>query len=277
MITWSAHRPTLKVNKYGLAVVSWTNASGRRKHTLAWGAVNARTPSSEVPQVRFKLDYSGGWGSFGGGYWRRVRNACTRYTGPPLSHLVYACDARDGSYWALQTWRREELDGGWTGRPRQQAAELHLSHWRGSLPVLHVRMDWAYRRYDRLFGYLSYRSSRVYGFSATGRGNPLDTYGRNVYVDVHDPPWGSGWYRFNSGLTHNPDGNFCIGMYTLYGRTQPAKGDEYRATVMGPGVTPIVEWKGAAPGPYNALVQAEDSTYEHSFITDASDSCLATS
>ena len=71
MITWGAHHATLKVNRHGVAVVSWTTSSGARKHTLAWGAINARTPSRSVQQVRFRLDYSGGWGSFGGGYWRR--------------------------------------------------------------------------------------------------------------------------------------------------------------------------------------------------------------
>ena len=276
MITWGAHRPTLKVNKHGVAVVSWTTSSGARKHTLAWGAINARQPSKSVPQVRFRLDYSGGWGSFGGGYWRRVRNACTRYTGPRLADLVYACDAPDGSYWALQAWRRRLSDGGWVGTRKQESKELHLSHWRGGLPGLHIHMDWAYRKYYRLFGYLGYDGMRVYGLSATGRGNPLDGYGRNVYVDVHNPPWGRGWYRFNSGLTHNPDGNFCIGMYALY-RRPPAMGDAYRATVMGPGVTPIVTWSGAAPGRFNPLVEAADGQIERAFISNPSDTCLRTS
>jgi hypothetical protein len=276
MITAGAAQPKLKVNRFNLAVVSWTDSHGSRHHALAWGAVNARPPSRTTKQVRFKLDYSGGYGSFGSGYWRHVRNYCTRYTGPPLTHLVYACDAPDGSHWALQTWRRELPDGGWPGNTRQESKELHLSHWRGQLPRLFVDRDWIYSgRYDHLFGFLRYRTIPVYGFSATNTGNPQDTYGRNIYVDVHDPPWGRGWYRFNSGLTHRPDGVFCMGMYALYGRTHPAKGDAYRATVMGPGVTPIMSWTGAAPGPYNRALDLVKNAEQQSFTTRA-DTCYAT-
>lgn len=276
MITRGAVHPTLKVNSHNLAVVSWTDSARRAHHTLAWGAVNALAPSQDISQVRFHLDYSGGWGSFGSGYWRRVRNACTAYTGPPLAHLVFACDGADGSFWALQTWRRELRDGGWPTTGIQLAPELHLSHWSGPLPDLFVDTDWIYHgRFDHLFGYLTYDGQPVYGFSSTTTGAPLDTYGRNLYVDVHNPAWGSGWFRFNSGLTHRPDGVFCLGMYALYGRTQPAKGDEYRATIMGPGVTPILQWTGPAPGPYDRTVDLQKNLEQKSFTTPA-DSCWHT-
>jgi hypothetical protein len=276
MIAFGVAKPTLKVNNHGIAVVAYTDSAGRRRHVLAWHAVNARTPSRTVPQVKFKLDYSGGYGSFGTNYYRKIHQACGRYHGPALAHLVFACDAPDGSHWALQTWRRLLPDGGWPANPRQHAKELHLSHWTGNLPKLFVDTDWIYGgRYDHLFGYLRYAGSAVYGFSATGRGNPLDGYGRNVYVDVLNPAWGRGWYRFNSGLTHRPDGVFCLGMYALYGRTHPAKGSEYRATVMGPGVTPILSWKGAAPGRYNPAKDAQKNAELRSF-TSPSDTCYAT-
>jgi hypothetical protein len=88
MLTWSARNVTLKVNHYNLAVVSWIDPTGGAHHLLAWGAINALAPSQEVPQVRFHLDYSGGWGSFGTGYWKKVRNTCGPYDGPPLAqHL----------------------------------------------------------------------------------------------------------------------------------------------------------------------------------------------
>lgn len=257
MITAGSTDPTLIVNRYGLARVSYTDRYGHRHHVLAWGAINARTPSLSVRQYAFKLDYSGGYGSFGTGYWARMHNACTRYTGPPLSHLVFACTASDGSYWAIQAWRRELRDGGWTGTWRQQALELHLSHWRGPLPHLFGDTRWLNSgKYDEVFGYLSYGGAGVYGFSSTPGGSPLDTYGRNVYIDTLNPRWGHpGWYRFNSGLTHRSAGNFCLGMYALYGRTYSANGDAYRLTVMGPGVTPIVQWEGRSPGTYNATTE----------------------
>src|SRR5207248_1952026 len=117
-------------------------------------------------------------------YWRRVHNHCGPYTGPPLAKLVVACDAPDGSHWALQAWRRELPDGGWPANTRQREMELHLSHWRGQLPRLFVDTDWIYNgQYDHLFGFLKYRTIPVYGYSATSTGNPEDTYGRNIYVD----------------------------------------------------------------------------------------------
>ena len=141
--------------------------------------------------MRFKVNYSDGWGtSFGAGFSGHAVNACTPYTGPVLTHVVVACDAPDGSFWVLQKWRRALPDGGWTPTAAQDAPEFHLSHWSGDLPELVVDTDWIYGgRFDHIFGYLHYRDSGVYGFSATNVGNPLDSYGRNLYVDVHDPPW----------------------------------------------------------------------------------------
>ena len=52
----------------------------------------------------------------------------------------------------------------------------------------------------------------VYGFSSTPRGNPLDSYGRNIYVDTFDSAYGKGWHRENSFLTHHRGhtlGDFC--------------------------------------------------------------------
>jgi hypothetical protein len=273
MIDWGAHHPKLIVNRYGLARITYTSHAGRLVHVLAWGAVNARTPSASAKQVRFHLDYSGGYGSFGSGYWARMHNACGRYTGPPLHHLVFACTARDGTYWALQTWRREERDGGWPNDTRQGAKELHLAHWSGSLPKLFVDTSWlSSGRYDEVFGYLRYGGSGVYGFASTNHGSPTDTYGRNVYVDTLNPAWGRGWYRFNSALTHRTHGNFCVGMYALYGRTHPANGAEYRMTVMGPGVTPIVQQNLLSPGRYSQAVHAKKYREMLSF-TPAGDPC----
>jgi hypothetical protein len=275
MIGWGVHHPKLIVNRYGIARVTYTDHTGRVVHVLAWGAVNARTPSQSVKQVKFKLDYSGGYGSFGAGYWHRMHNYCGRYTGPPLHHLVFACTARDGSYWALQTWRRELRDGGWPNSVRRHAKELHLSHWTGKLPKLFADTSWLKAgKYDEVFGYLRYGGAGVYGFNSTNVGAPLDGYGRNVYLDTLNPAWGRGWYRFNSALTHRSHGNFCIGMYALYGRTHAANGVEYRMTVMGPGVTPIVQKNLNAPGKYSKTVWAK-KYHELASFTPAGDPCRA--
>src|SRR5438128_1018959 len=80
-------------------------------------------------QFAFRLDYSGGWGTFRRDYWRTFRNVCRPYTGPPLAWFVAACTAPDGSYWALQSWQRMLPDYGLAPAPAQAVWELRLSHW----------------------------------------------------------------------------------------------------------------------------------------------------
>jgi hypothetical protein len=113
-------------------------------------------------------------------------------------------------------------------------------------------------KYDHLYGKFSYRDQAVHGFGNNGVGNPTDSYGRNIYVDSLDPrAWTTGyrqagdWMRFNGFLAHNPRGNFCAGVFpNMFGRGPAGRGSAYRATAMGPGVTPIVMWEGPGPGRY---------------------------
>jgi hypothetical protein len=225
----------------GRALVSY-RSGGSERHAIAWGAINARQPNPRIPQVAFHLQY--GYGADRGG-------ACLPYTGPPLVLLVAACDAPDGSYWALQSWQRLLPDYGGT----HGAWELHLSHWSGPLPQLEVWEDWVYGgRFQHLFGRFTYRGQGVYGFRSTPRGNPLDAYGRNLYLDTFDSAYGHGWHRENGFLAHKPTGTFCYGFFP-HGSHPIGAGKAYRLTVEGPGVTPIVSWSAPSPGPYN---RAED-------------------
>ena len=89
----------------------------------------------------------------------------------------------------------------------------------------------------------------MYGFRSTSSGAPLDTFGRNVYVDTFDSRYGSGWHRENSFLTHTGTGAFCYS-FNPHGSHPAGKGVKYRATVEGPGVTPDVMWEGSSPGRY---------------------------
>jgi hypothetical protein len=152
----------------------------------------------------------------------------------------------------------------WT--PGQSVWELHLSHWRGPLPVLDIHLDWVNTQKARhLFGTLSYLGKPVHGFGSSASGNPSDTYGRNVYLDVLNAPgYGSGWKRENSFLAHNPGGNFCYGFYPHApyagypaGNRPAGNGEQYRATVIGPGVLPDVMWQGADIGDWNAADPAK--------------------
>jgi hypothetical protein len=260
LIDRNATDVTLAVDAKGEALVTY-RAGGQLKHVLAWGAVNAIAPRAGAKQVAFKLDYSGGYGKYHvTGYFAPGSPAgwaCLPYDGPKLAFEVAACKAPDGSYWALQSWQRSLPDLGATPTAAQSAYELHLSHWTGALPTLSVTVDWAYRKYDHLFGTFTYAGAGVYGFKATSAGVPLDTFGRNIYVDTFDSAYGAGWKRENSFLTHGPKGSFCYGFFA-HGSHPAGTGTEYRATVDGPGVTPDVMWQGAAPGPFDAATEASD-------------------
>jgi hypothetical protein len=189
-------------------------------------------------------------------YWRSgFGGVCLPYDGPPVPFAVIACKAPDGSYWAVQEWQRELPDYGVPPTAAQAVEELRLSHWTGGLPILTVHTDWSWRRWDHLYGLLTYLGRPAYGFSADS-GTPLDGFGRNVYVDTYDSVYGSGWRRENSALTHRGTGVFCYSV-NPHGTHPVGKGSQYRVTVIGPGVTPDVTWQGAAPGPYSAAADAE--------------------
>jgi hypothetical protein len=231
LIDRDAHNVRLSVNARGQALLTYS-ARGSLHRVVAWGAVNARAPNASIPQVQFRKDYSGrSWSAAG---------SCRKYDGPALAFLVTACAAPDGSYWAVQSWRRTLPNFGRPATSRLGAWELHLSHWTGETAELEAWTDWVYGgRYHHLFGRLTYAGQPVYGFSATKVGVPLDSYGRNIYVDTFDSKYGNGWRRENAFLAHRPTGVFCYGFYPFTSRG-PGNGSKYRLTVIGPGVTPDV-------------------------------------
>ena len=232
IIDRNARGVRLAVDARGQALISYS-ARGRTHHVRAWGAINARHPTQARPQVRFRKDYSGR-------YWSSFRNACRAYDGPRLAFQVAACAAPDGSYWALQAWRRTLPN--FDGRPQAALGtwELHLSHWSGAIATLEALTDWVYGgRYHHLFGRLTYAGRPVHGFSATRVGSPTDSYGRNIYVDTLNSRYGKGWRRENGFLAHRPTGAFCYGFYPFTSRAS-GNGAKYRLTAIGPGVTPDV-------------------------------------
>jgi hypothetical protein len=254
IIDRNVQKVRLAVDANGQALVTY-QVRGHVRHVRAWGAVDARQPTTSRPQVRFKKDYSGrNWTSF--------RNQCRAYDGPRLAFQVAACAAPDGSYWALQSWRRTLPNYDGPRRSGLGAWELHLSHWSGAIAMLDAWTDWVYGgRYHHLFGRLTYDGRPVYGFSATRVGSPLDTYGRNIYVDTLDSRYGKGWRRENAFLSHRPTGVFCYGFYGFTSRG-PGNGAKYRLTAIGPGVTPDVSVTIPGLHDYNPN-SSEDVAYEH--------------
>jgi hypothetical protein len=246
---------SLGVNAKGEALLTYKRADGRLRRVLAWGALDASAPDPAVRQQRFKVDYSGGWGKYRRtGYWKRFRNVCRPYTGPQLVHLVQACTAPDGTHWAVQSWQRlQPLLGFDPWLPRHTAWEVHLSHWSGDLPVLEVWRHWTYGGHAQgLFGRLTYKGAPVFGFASSRVGSPTDGQGRNVYIDTLNSAYGPGWKRESGILVHRPTGTFCHSFvaqmpfpgYPSQERRPAAPGERYRVTVMGPGVTPVVQWEG---------------------------------
>jgi hypothetical protein len=247
IIDRNAQGVKLGVNAQGQAMLTY-RARGRTHHVLVWGAINARHPTAGKQQVRFRKDYSGrSWSSF--------KDACRDYDGPRLAYQVAACAAPDGSYWALQAWRRPLPNLGmipWL--PVHRTWELHISHWSGPIAQLEAWTDWVYNgRWHHLFGRLTYDGRPVHGFTSSRIGSPTDGYGRNIYLDTYNSRYGKGWRRENGFLTHRPTGLFCYGLYPFnptkgYAHPPgfpstprgPGNGERYRLTVIGPGVTPDV-------------------------------------
>jgi hypothetical protein len=259
LIDRNATNVKLAVNAKGEALITFRDA-GKVKHVLAWGAINAIAPTRARSQVELKLDYAGGWGRYHKNYYKTFGARCGAYDGPPLAWKVTACKAPDGSYWALQSWQRMLPNYGLTPTASSAVWELRLSHWTGDLPVLTIDTDWAWHQWDHLFGTYTYGESPVFGFRSTPAGNPLDTFGRNIYVDTFDSTYGKGWKRENSFLAHTNTGAFCYS-FNPHGPHPSGKGIKYRATVEGPGVTPDVMWQGSSPGAYvkDVDLQANDA------------------
>jgi hypothetical protein len=245
----------LAVDARGRALVTF-RAGGRAQSVLAWGAINARPSIEGGDQEKFKLVYGA----------PAIDNVCSPYDGPALAWLVTACKAPDGTYWALQQWQRGLPTYGVPPTTAVEASyELHLSHWSGPLAVLEIETDWSYHRYDHLYGRLTYRGRPVFGFGSTAAGDPRDIFGRNVYLDTYDSVYGPGWRREMGLLTHRPTGAFCYG-FSAHPPHPPGNGTRYRATVVGPGVTPDLMWEGEAPGPYDPVRDAAANAQQRQLL-----------
>ena len=267
LIARNASNISLKVNSKGTALVTFT-AQGKLTHLLAWGAINARQrpASPKIKQVKFTVDYSGGW-LHHRQTWKHFKNACQPYDGPQLAWFVTGCKAANGTYWALQSWQTALPDLGFAPWLQSQKTWwLHLSHWSGQLAKLDVYTDWIYGgRFQEVFGQYTYLGHGIRGFGTTRVGAPTDGYGRLLFLDTYNSSYGPGWLRENSFVSHGPPGMFCYGFYArnpwVGGYAHPAgtpkrgrgpgTGEQYRITAPGPGVTPDVMWQGAGLHPYD--------------------------
>ena len=278
LVDRNARNVHLRVNAKGQALITYRTGRGLRR-VLGWGAINSRPSASAGKQVSFRLDYSGGWGTYHRRLWQAFPDTCRRYDGPTLTHVVASCTAGDGSYWALQSWRVALPDLGFLPwLPPQKVPWLTLSHWSGETAELEVHTDWIYGgRFQQVFGRLTYQGRPVYGYGTTRLGAPTDRFGRLLYLDTLDAPaYGRGWRRENSFVTHKGTGVFCYGFFhrdpsvggyvtprswPRHHRRGPGVGKRYRLLVPGPGVTPDISWEGPGLHAYNPKIPA-DVAYE---------------
>ena len=234
--------PQLSVNAKGDVALVTYRVKGKLHHVLYWGARNWAD--------KFLRDYSGGWKSKVAD-WKHFPNKCQPYTGPAIELVVASCDAPDGSHWALQKWARLWNNYGGDSAP----VELYISHWTGDIGDLTVQTDWGYNgKHEHLWGSFQFHGKPVFGNKWTLTGVPLDKAGRNVYVDYADD---GSWKRENSFLTHKGTGGFCYLFGTQGGRDQAVEAPTYRATVIGPGVSPLVRDEFAPPPPFDPAVDAQ--------------------
>jgi hypothetical protein len=268
IIDRNASNVRLKVASNGQALVSY-KARGKQWNVLVWGAVNAIHATPTRAQVKFKLDYSGGYGTYKRDVWKTLKSACRPYDGPELQWFVAGCKASDGSYWALQSWQRMLPNYGLAASAKASVWELRLSHWSGPLPELTVHLNWAYRKFHHIFGSFTYLGRPVHGFKSTPAGVPLDTFGRNLYLDTFNSAYGKGWKRENSFLMHRNTGKFCYGFYT-HGTRPVGAGTRYRATIIGPGVTPDIYWETDALTAYDKEFDLQQHAMQKEFLADDS-------
>jgi hypothetical protein len=250
LIARKATNVKLEVSRSGSqALLSYT-AAGRHWYVLASGAVNALTPSRGKKQVSFTLRRSTTRPAFKGSCGRLSVNRVK------ITSQVTACTVGGVQNWAVQEWQRALPNFGVAPSAFKAQPELRLSHWTGPLPQLVLKSDWSYAgKWEHVYGYLSYRGKGVYGFGSTRFGTPTDSFGRNIYLDTLDSAYGTGWERENSFLTHNPTGTFCYDL-SPHRAGLTGAGKQYRATVIGPGVTPDIATVVDSAGAYDAAADA---------------------
>ena len=132
--------------------------------------------------------------------------------------------------------------------------------------MLTVNLNWAYRKYHHIFGSFTYLGKPVYGFKSTPAGVPLDTFGRNLYVDTFDSAYGKGWLRENSFLMHKGTGKFCYGFYPPRRR---ARGQRARSTAprsSAPASLPDIYWEADALGAYDKAFDLQMHETQKQFL-----------
>ena len=234
----------------------------------AWGVGQRDRPDPSSEQVEFELDRSGGYNKYKRDYWktfgsrlRPLRRAGARLEGRRLPRARRF-------HWALQPWQRALSELRDPADGKQAVWELRLSHWNpASWRVLTVKTDWAYRRFDHRTartrtsdGSVSTASApQARGAARHLRQEPLP---RHLQLELRA--------RLEAGEqlpAHRTRGTFCYGFFP-HGARPAGRGTKYRATIIGPGVTPDVFWEGPAPGAYDRAADQAANDEQRSAYRD---------
>jgi hypothetical protein len=185
-----ARNPALKVGAGGQAEVDWT--SGGRRHSV--------------------VIYRSGALRYGAHVGRDVSFPATAVSIPMALALR---QTPNGSFWALQAWRRL----------RTGPLELRFSRWKGAPTLLTLGAVCCKWRSENVIGQATFHGKPIFGRHATRTGVPLDKLGRNVYLDTYR---GGGWRRMMGILTHRNTGRFSLWIRPYW------RGTAYRGTIIGP-------------------------------------------
>jgi hypothetical protein len=74
-------------------------------------------------------------------------------------------------------------------------------------------------------GKASFQGRPIFGQHSTAQGDPLDAFGRNVYLDSYRD---NGWMRMMGILTNRPTGFFSLWIRSYW------QGSRYRGAIIGP-------------------------------------------
>jgi hypothetical protein len=197
---------TLKVVAGGAAEVNWVGAGGHRSVVI----------------------YPNGSRRFGAHLRGRDVSFAATDVSLPMARVIR--QTPNGRYFALQAWRRL----------RGEPVELRFSRWRGAPTVLTLQAVCCKWRSENIVGQATFHGRPVYGYHATSTGNPLDKYGRNVYLDTYRH---SRWQRMMGILTHRPTGRFSLWIRPYW------RGAAYRGRIIGPnwGRTLAPDTQASAP------------------------------
>jgi hypothetical protein len=187
-----ARDPALRVDGAGNAVVTWTTSSGAHESLVI----------SKDGQLHYGATLPGA----------DVSQPTTRVTIP---WEVIVRQTADGSLYALQSWQRLA-----TG-----PVELRFSRWKGAPTTLMLRTVCCRWGHENVEGAASFHGKGIFGFHSTHQGDPLDPYGRNVYLDSYRA---GHWERMMGILTHAPVGSFSLWIRPAW------LGSQYRGTISGP-------------------------------------------